>query len=185
MNLFIVITIIWVVSEILLARMMRDRESKNTYDKSSLKIIWITIALAIPLGIILRRPDFVLSINNAYFIYYSGILLICGGLAIRWFAIFKLKKAFTVNVSISKDQKIVRSGIYKYIRHPSYSGSLLSFLGLGLVFNNWLTIAIIFIPVCASFLYRISIEEKVLSEAFGNDYTDYMKRSWKLLPWVY
>jgi protein-S-isoprenylcysteine O-methyltransferase Ste14 len=164
---------------------MKSGDSQYDYDKSSLKILWITIALSVTVGIILRNTTFVLTDSYAVLIYNVGVCLICLGLFIRWIAILKLKKSFTVNVSISEDQKMVKSGIYKYIRHPAYSGSLLSFLGLGIVFNNWMTLFIIFIPILIAFLYRIRVEEKVLSQAFGSQYTDYIKSSWKLVPKVF
>jgi protein-S-isoprenylcysteine O-methyltransferase Ste14 len=182
MNFLLIVSIFWVLSEIFLSRLTRANDSNNDYDKSSLKILWITICLSIILGIILRNPNFVLTPQYASFIYHIGISLICIGLIVRWMAILKLKKSFTVNVSVAANQTIVHSGIYKHIRHPSYLGSLLSFCGLGIVFNNWLTFIIIFIPIFSSFLYRIHIEEKLLSQVFGTQYRNYIKNSWKLIP---
>jgi len=164
---------------------MRDKESDSSLDKSSLKILWITISISIAVGAFVRSTGFV--ITNEYYthIYNSGIFFIIIGLVLRWISILKLKKSFTVNVSISEDQRLVLSGMYKYIRHPSYLGSLLSFLGLAVIFNNWLTFILIFFPILAAFLYRIYIEEKVLQEAFAEKYSDYMKSSWKLLPYIF
>ncbi len=184
-NLLMIISVVWVLSEIILSGVKRAKDSQNIYDKSSLKILWITITLSITAGIILRNTRFVISYHNYNLIYYSGIFFICCGLIIRWIAILKLKKSFTVNVSVSGGQETIQSGIYKYIRHPSYSGSLVSFLGLGVVFNNWLTLFVIFIPISGAFLYRIHVEEKALITALGKQYTDYMKRTWRLIPKVY
>ena len=185
MSLLLIISILWVLSEVLLSRFMRVKDSQNNYDKSSLKILWITICIAITVGIILKNSNFIVTLQHASSIYYLGISLICIGLIIRWNAILKLKKSFTVHVSIAENQNIIQSGIYKHIRHPSYLGSLLSFCGLGIVFNNWLTFAIIFIPIFLSFIYRIQIEEKLLSQVFGTEYTQYCKKSWKLIPKVF
>jgi len=142
MNLLLIVSIFWVLSEIILSRLMRANDSHTNYDKSSLKILWITICLSITLGIIFRNLNFAIIMKHATFIYYIGISIICIGLIIRWIAILKLKKSFTVNVSVTENQNIVQSGIYKHIRHPSYFGSLLSFCGLAIVFNNWLTFAL-------------------------------------------
>ena len=185
MSLFLIISAIWILSEITLSQLMRSETSNVDYDKASLKILWITITVSIITGIIFSKTNIIISESFAIFVYYSGIGLICGGLIIRWIAILTLKKAFTVNVSISEDQRLVKFGIYKYIRHPSYLGSLLSFLGLGIVFNNWITFAVIFIPILISFLYRISVEEKVLIDAFGNQYREYVKCSKRLIPGIY
>jgi protein-S-isoprenylcysteine O-methyltransferase Ste14 len=182
---FNILCLTWVASEILLAFFMRDENSANSLDKSSLKIIWFTITVAISAGVFLRRFGPVLT--DAYFsvIYYSSILLIICGIVIRLYAILKLKKSFTVNVAISEGQKLVKSGLYKYIRHPAYLGSLLSFAGLAIVFNHWFSALAIFIPVLLAFNYRIHIEEKVLRDAFGKEYSTYIKSSWKLLPFIF
>ena len=185
MTLLLLVSIIWIFSEVILSLRMKSKNHRHNYDKSSLKILWITIALSITFGILLGNSNFALSHYNTDLILYAGIFLICLGLIIRWISILKLKKSFTVDVSISEDQKIIQSGLYKYIRHPAYSGSLLSFLGLAIVFNNWFTLFIIFIPILISFLNRIQVEEKVLSQAFGSQYTDYIKRSWRLIPKVF
>jgi protein-S-isoprenylcysteine O-methyltransferase Ste14 len=179
----IFISIIWFFSEVILSRLLRSGNSID-YDKSSLRILWITIILSIAIGLFLHFKS-VGQLNYLPFLsYYIGILLIFGGLIIRWIAILTLKKSFTVNVSVSENQTIIRSGIYKSIRHPSYLGSLLSFLGLGLAFNNWITLLIIFLPICLAFLYRIEVEEDTLRKAFP-DYTEYMQHTKRLIPGVY
>ena len=185
MNFLLIVSIIWILSEIILSRLMRVNDSHNNYDKSSLKILWITICISITLGIIFRNSNFEVTAQYSTLINQIGIFLICIGLIIRWIAILKLKKSFTVNVAVTENQTIVQSGIYKHIRHPSYLGSLLSFCGLGIVFNNWLTFVIIFIPIFSSFMYRIHIEEKLLSQVFGTKYMKYIENSWKLIPKVY
>jgi len=118
-------------------------------------------------------------------VHYSGLGFIITGIIIRWTAILKLKKFFTVQVSIQKDHKIFDNGTYKYIRHPAYSESLLSFLGLGLALMNWLSIFVIFLPIMGSFLYRIKIEEQVLVSEFGEKYIDYSKKTKRIIPWIY
>lgn len=177
------ISFVWFLSEIILSGLLRS-QTKSDLDQSSLSVLWITIILSTSIGIYLHF----LGIGQLDYLpllfYYVGILLIFVGLVIRWIAILTLKKFFTVNVSVSEEQIIIRSGIYKSIRHPSYLGSLLSFLGLGLAFGNWLTVMIIFIPICFAFLYRIKVEEYTLSKVFP-DYSDYMQSTKRLIPGVY
>ena len=185
MNILLIISIFWFVSEIILSRMMRAKDAQENQDKSSLKIIWITIIVSIFLGITLNNTKLLISHSQALNFYHAGISLIVIGLVVRWIAILTLKKSFKVHVTVSENQQIVQSGIYKYIRHPSYLGSLLSFFGLALVFNNWLTLIMIFVPILIAFLYRISLEEKVLTAAFGSGYTEYTKHTRKLIPFIY
>jgi protein-S-isoprenylcysteine O-methyltransferase Ste14 len=107
------------------------------------------------------------------------------GLIIRWIAILSLNRSFRVKVTVAENQKLLTTGIYRCIRHPSYSGSLLSFLGLALVFNNWITIVVLFLPIFLAFLYRIRIEERVLYEAFEQEYEEYCQKSKRLIPGIY
>jgi len=79
----------------------------------------------------------------------------------------------------------VDSGPYRYVRHPTYTGALLTFVGLGFCFGNWLTLLFLTLPIIGAFLWRIRIEERALTEALGEDYRAYMRRTKRLIPGVY
>jgi protein-S-isoprenylcysteine O-methyltransferase Ste14 len=185
MSPFLAISILWVIFEIFLSRKKRSSKESKMEDGSSLRVLWITLILSIILGIYLSQINIGTINIDSLIIHYIGLFLIIIGLIIRWFAILKLKEFFTVAISIHKDHKVVDTGIYKYIRHPAYLGSLLSFLGLGLAFQNWLTIIVIFFPIFGALSYRIHIEEKVLNREFGEEYSEYSSRTHKLIPWIY
>ncbi len=131
--------------------MKRASASSKDLDKSSVKLLWIIIAGSISLGIHFGNSGKGIIQSNGNETYAVGLLLICLGLALRWISILQLKKYFTVTVTISEDHQLIREGLYKYIRHPSYTGSLLSFFGLGIAFNNWLSLLIIFFRFCFPF----------------------------------
>jgi protein-S-isoprenylcysteine O-methyltransferase Ste14 len=185
MRLFLGISIVWILSEILLGRTKISSVKTNNKDKSSLRILWITIILFIFLGIFVRRTGVGFINMQTELVHYSGLFLIIFGLVIRWIAIIKLKSMFTVDVSIQENHNIVKSGIYKTIRHPAYLGSLLSFLGLGIALVNWLSIIFIFIPIFIAFNYRIKVEEKVLIEEFSEEYLNYSNNTYRLFPGIY
>ena len=168
-----------------LAYIKRASSASKDLDKSSLKLLWIIIIVSINIGIyfgISGKGSINIYRDEAYI---AGLILICLGLALRWLAIFELKKYFTVSVTIGEDHQLIQEGLYRYIRHPSYTGSLLSFLGLGISLNNWLSLLIIFLPILYSFLYRISVEEEALSKSFSTKYEDYRKKTKRLIPGVY
>jgi len=185
LSLFLAISIFWVAFEIFLSRKKRSPGENKKHDNSSLKVLWITLVFSISLGIFISRFNMGRIEIQSPLIHYFGLLLIISGLIMRWIAILQLKEFFTVTVSIHKNHKVVDTGIYKYIRHPAYFGSLLSFLGLGFALQNWLTIIVIFLPIFAALSYRIYIEEKVLSEQFGEEYSNYASRTQKLIPWIF
>jgi protein-S-isoprenylcysteine O-methyltransferase Ste14 len=71
------------------------------------------------------------------------------------------------------------------VRHPSYAGVLLAFVGLALTLRNWLSLVIIVVPIFGVFVRRMKVEEEALSRTLGARYTDYMKRTKRLVPGVY
>ncbi|MFH0843730.1 MAG: isoprenylcysteine carboxylmethyltransferase family protein [Bacteroidota bacterium] len=185
MTLFIIIWSLWFISEILLNRLFRSSSyGKNNHDKGSIKIIWIVTGLANSAGII-SAIIFKFPVSDSFIIPYSGLSLILSGMIFRFVSIMTLGKFFTVDVSIQKDHQLKKDGVYRFIRHPSYLGSILSFIGFGLSLNNWISLFMITIPVTTAMIYRIKVEEKLLIEQFGSTYTDYMKRTHKLIPRLY
>ena len=185
MIIFIITWSFWFISEILLNRLMHSgKTDKKKLDKGSIRIIWITIGLANSLGIIFT-VFFKVPISKSLIIPYTGLALIIAGMIIRFVSIWSLGRMFTVDVTILKDHKLKKDGVYSIIRHPSYMGSLLSFIGFGISLNNWISLAIITILITVAMLYRIKIEEKLLISQFGSEYSEYMKRTSRLIPFIY
>src|SRR3546814_15945860 len=89
---------------------------------------------------------------------------------LRWWSIRVLARHFTVDVTIHPDHELVRRGPYRLLRHPSYTGLLMPFLGFALGLGNWLSLAAM-LPVALALLWRIQVEERVLAAAFGDDRT--------------
>ena len=183
--LFLTISAIWIVSEIMLIVLSRSKMNSQDFDKGSLKwlsiVIYTCITLAISFGF--------LGIGSVHtfisIIPWIGLCVIVVGLIMRWTAILTLRKYFTVNVVIQSDYRIIKTGVYRFVRHPSYSGEIISFFGLGLAIYNWMSIIVLVVPRMIAFLKRIQLEEQALLSTFGEEYANYRKLSWVLFPWVY
>jgi protein-S-isoprenylcysteine O-methyltransferase Ste14 len=184
--LVIFISILWYGSEIILAIVKRPKpDSITRLSKSSSRRLLLITSISVAIGVFIGLRG-IGSVRGWYpWVSYVGLALLVLGLIIRWIAILTLKQYFTVDIAIIKDHIIINHGLYKYIRHPSYAGGMLSFLGLGLTFSNWLTPLIIFIPTFLAFSNRIKIEEKALLGAFGDDYKVYMSKTKKMIPGIY
>ena len=74
---------------------------------------------------------FALGPTAMKYLYGAGLVLFAAGLSLRWYSVVYLGRLFTYDVAIAADHRVVDSGPYRYIRHPAYSGSLLTFVGLG------------------------------------------------------
>jgi protein-S-isoprenylcysteine O-methyltransferase len=180
---------VWFFSELGLNAGRRSKESSQGKDRLSLRLMWSATVVSIGFTV---AAEFVpalmgnagkISPVSPYLGYFGCLLMICG-LVVRFVAIAILNKQFTVNVAIVKNHEIVDKGLYSIVRHPSYSGRLLTFLGLGLAFENWISLIILCVLPLASTLYRISIEEGVLVEHFGTAYKDCRNRTKALIPGV-
>ena len=107
------------------------------------------------------------------------------GLILRHWSIISLGKFFRTTIELEKGQKVIDNGPYRHIRHPSYAGIILFFIGYGIVSKDWLSLGVdVCLPI-ASLVYRIQIEEKALAEGMGQDYVAYQKRTKKLLPGIW
>jgi protein-S-isoprenylcysteine O-methyltransferase Ste14 len=114
-----------------------------------------------------------------------GVVLLVAGITIRWTAIYALGKYFTGLVVIKTDHRLIRTGLYKHLRHPAYTGTLLMHLGLGLSFASWVSLGFSTIPYFAVALYRMRVEERALAKAFGAEYTAYAHSTKRLIPGLY
>jgi protein-S-isoprenylcysteine O-methyltransferase len=118
-------------------------------------------------------------------IFWAGIALMLLGAAFRAYAIRVLGRSFVVTVAVVPDQRVIDSGPYRYIRHPSYSGALLALLGLGLTLTTCASLAVLAACNLAGFADRVVVEERVLREVLGAPYIAYMGRTRRFIPFVF
>lgn len=117
--------------------------------------------------------------------FWIGIALMFSGLAFRWYAIRALGKFFTRDVATRPGQYVVDTGPYRWIRHPSYSGTLLMLLGTGLAMTNWASLLAILAGALMGHAYRVHVEEQVLCRNLGDAYRDYARRTRRFIPFVW
>ncbi len=106
------------------------------------------------------------------------------GVAFRWYSISILGKYFTTVITIQPGHTVVENGPYRWIRHPTYSGALLTILGLGAALGNWFSLATVMLAAIIGYSYRIYVEERALVESLGDPYREYMQRTKRIIPFV-
>jgi protein-S-isoprenylcysteine O-methyltransferase Ste14 len=116
--------------------------------------------------------------------FYPGIACMIGGVLLRQWSIAILGRFFSMLVSIQERQSIVRAGPYRYIRHPSYTGALLTLTGIGLAIQSWGAVLILMLIFGVVYGYRIFIEEEALITHVGEEYIAYIKKTKMLIPFV-
>lgn len=115
--------------------------------------------------------------------YWIGLALTFGGLAFTVWARFYLGTNWSGSVQVKADHELVRSGPYRWVRHPIYTGLLTAFLGSALALDQWLGV-LAFVIVLAGLWYKVGLEERWMIETFGDAYRDYRKHSKALIPGV-
>jgi protein-S-isoprenylcysteine O-methyltransferase Ste14 len=176
----------WVASEIFIAFATRTRRTTgNVKDRGSMLLLWVVIFASITACEWIAstaRPNL---LDGGHWLKSAGLALLIAGLAVRWTAILSLGKAFSANVAIQDSQTIYRAGLYRFVRHPSYTGLLLIFLGVGVHSRNWIGLLIVMVATTAALLYRIHVEEAALHGAFGAEYASYARATKRLIPGIY
>ena len=170
----------------LFMNLRQKRKSKVTTsrDKGSLWVLTIGITLGYALSFAIGATKIGrVAPWNVFFVV--GAVLVVIGLIIRILSILTLKRSFTYSVAQVEDQKLIDTGLYKFIRHPGYLGQLLIFLGLAVALSNWLSILLMMIPVTIGYIYRISVEEKFMAAQMGETYLNYQKRTKRIIPFIY
>jgi protein-S-isoprenylcysteine O-methyltransferase Ste14 len=116
---------------------------------------------------------------------WIGIVIMAVGLLLRIWAVLTLGASFRTTVETHAQQKVVDHGPYRLIRHPSYTGLLLTCCGYGIAVQNWISLGLAVILPLIALVYRMHIEERVLSASIGQSYSEYMKRTKRLIPFLW
>lgn len=186
-TLWLVLFYGWFASEIILV--IRSRARRQTghqlRDRGSLFVLWATISLSIFIGIFVGEGLPTNIPGDKFTLRLVALAILILGIIIRWGAIIKMGRAFSINVALHKDQHVIQTGLFRFIRHPSYLGMLIIFTAVGLMERNYYSIAIILIPIFIALSYRIYVEEIALREGFGQEYIEYAKRAKRLIPFIY
>jgi protein-S-isoprenylcysteine O-methyltransferase Ste14 len=176
----------WFASETIIGVATRTRHSTGkVHDRGSLLILWIVIFASITASNWIGEVAPENMFGGARWLNIVAVVVILIGLAIRWTAIITLGKSFSSNVAIQDSQKVMRTGIFGMVRHPSYLGLLLVFVAVGIHSRNWIAFAFAVVPPTAALLYRIRVEEEALRTAFGEEYLAYSRETKRLIPGLY
>ncbi|MDO9238108.1 MAG: isoprenylcysteine carboxylmethyltransferase family protein [Aquabacterium sp.] len=118
-------------------------------------------------------------------LYYAGLGVILAGMLLRMHCWRVLGAFFTHTVTIADDHRVVDSGAYKWLRHPSYLGALLTMAGMGMALGNVGSLLMLILGSLAIYIYRIEVEESALEIALGDAYTQFKQSRKRLIPFVY
>jgi len=183
---FDAVVILFVLSEVRVRR-RSDRVSQGSrLDHRTSLVVRVTLLVGLVGAILLARKAPGLEIaNNSWPLFVTGLILMCAGIAIRQWALVTLGRFFTIDVRVQSDQTVVQNGPYRWVRHPSYTGLILTFLGLGLALGNWGALVVAAVLPTAGLVYRIHFEERALLDSLGEPYRRYAESRKRLVPGIW
>jgi protein-S-isoprenylcysteine O-methyltransferase Ste14 len=187
-SLFVFSLVSWLAFEAW--RQLRDRRRVTIVVRDDRRTIWLTTGATL-LGVVLGLVPNPLSAHwgmpwrSSMVAFAIGIALMWLGLALRLWAIRALGRYFRSTVVIQEGHRVVTSGPYRWVRHPSYTGALLTGLGAGLAVGNWFALVAFLALPLAAYVARILVEESALVASMGDEYRSYAGASRRLLPYVW
>ncbi|HMQ46236.1 MAG TPA: isoprenylcysteine carboxylmethyltransferase family protein [Saprospiraceae bacterium] len=152
-------------------------------DKASVWLILLLSLIAIIVPILEWRFFHFEQLN--YPAVGVGLLIILAGIGMRVWAINTLGKFFTATVNIQSQHRLVTHGPYQLVRHPSYLGAFMAFIGSAVVLESWYGLIFSIIAMLLAYRYRISQEEKALINAFGSEYRTFQQNTKKMIPYIW
>lgn len=157
---------------------------RGAFEKGSMLLIGVTLGVGLWLPIVADILGFIVfPLDIAEGLVALAVMLL--GLGLRIWAAMTLGKYYTRTLMTTEDHKVVTAGPYAWVRHPAYLGVILLWTGFGVLSGN-LIIAFLFpIMFVIVYLYRISVEERMLVKELDGDYIQYQRRTRKLVPGLY
>ncbi len=161
-------------------------KEKDSRDAGSVALIAIGgaigLAIAVPLAWVRSLHA---SAGLAPLLFGVGIAMLIGGSLLRRHCWRLLAGSFTGDVRARPDQAIVRTGAYRWLRHPSYTAGILMNTGIGLALGSWGSALVLVVVSFAVYAYRISVEERALLEVVGEPYRQFIQTRRRLIPFIY
>jgi len=161
-------------------------KAAGSADKGSFHVIVYAGGVAAAIAVVLGWMPFLHMSGAVRVIAFAlGLVVIVLAGLLRRHCFRMLGASFTGDVRAAPDQRIVTTGAYRLLRHPSYTAGWLLNIGFGLTLGNWVSLALLTLAVFAVYRYRIAVEERALLAVVGEPYRQFISTRRRLIPFVY
>ncbi|MFB6177852.1 MAG: isoprenylcysteine carboxylmethyltransferase family protein [Halobaculum sp.] len=168
----------------LFVRRYLDAGLSRTDDRRSFWILWTATAIGTTVALILPFSA-VGNLPAPRGLFWLGIVVMLAGFAVRMVAVATLGELFRHRIVLLADHEVVERGPYGWVRHPAYSGAVLTYVGVGLACANWLSLVVVTAGALVGFGHRVRVEERVLRRELDG-YEEYTERvPYRLVPFVW
>ncbi|HAM38993.1 MAG TPA: hypothetical protein DCP53_06350 [Elusimicrobia bacterium] len=179
------IAFIIIVNIVALIEMAIYKKNKEAGKKYYNWVILITLIFYIMVMVSTLFEYFYIKRVINYWIVGLGFIMLIPRFVIKYFAAKELGKYWGIHIEIRENHKLIKTGIFKYLRHPGYLSTIFEILVVPVVANTYFTVLWSFVIYMILLALRIYSEEKVLIGKFGKEYIEYKRSTWRILPYVY
>jgi protein-S-isoprenylcysteine O-methyltransferase Ste14 len=160
-------------------------KSADSKDSGSIRVLlggmWIALFLAFPLSFV---KAWSLPRSAQLPLFVAGVAMIFLGSLLRRYSWRTLGQYFTGDVKARADQPVIRTGPYRFVRHPGYTAGMMMFIGIGLALGSWVSFVLLTIASIVTYWYRVTVEERVLLDTIGEPYASFMKERKRFIPYI-
>jgi protein-S-isoprenylcysteine O-methyltransferase len=157
----------------------------NRADRRSALLIFLALTAAQLFAVLVfcLYPDRETNVLSATVI--AGVFGAVAGLVLRLWSIRTLGQYFSTIVALRPEHQLIERGPYRLLRHPAYLGTFISTVGVALCLAGAKGVVVALALTLPAYLNRMRIEERAMIEALGPAYLSYLRRSYRLVPFLY
>jgi protein-S-isoprenylcysteine O-methyltransferase Ste14 len=181
---FTVAVAVWVVFEFVMRVRQRLRSGAPAQDPTAFVLV-LCLAAAIVVAQVLGRRGALRWPGGPVWPFAVGMVLIAAGIGLRAWSIATLGRMFQYQITIQPGHRVITTGPYRYVRHPSYSGIALVLAGIALACDDVWGLAAAAVLGGTGLAVRIHAEEQQLAQALGAEYEHFAVGRKRLLPGVW
>jgi len=183
---FFVVLAMFGASEWSIRLRSRMNHGGTRLDRGSIVVVIVTAVLGVAAAFALAAGVQSAGIRTARWpVFLIGLAVIILGMALRRWAVLALGQFFTVQVQVRSGQTVVDTGPYRFVRHPSYTAIIMSFVGIGVALENWLSLVVIIVVPTIGLIIRIRVEERALLNALGEPFREFSQSRARIIPKVW
>ncbi len=173
------------VSEVSIRLRSATNRGGSRVDRGSIVAVVVALVAGVLAAIWCAGNVPATAISLQWTAFVIGLVMMWLGVALRQWAVWTLGRFFTVVVRVAANQTVVETGPYRWVRHPSYTGLLLTLVGLGAALGNWLSVLALATLPTVGLVIRIRVEEREILAGLGEPYRKYAEGRRRLLPGIW
>jgi protein-S-isoprenylcysteine O-methyltransferase Ste14 len=174
---------VWLVLE--RRQAFNERPEAMRTERASTRVLLSAVAVGFAVAFVAARSVPAAMIRPAEVAGWVGLGMMWSGIGLRLWSFRTLGRYFTFAIETSHDQPLITAGPYRVIRHPSYAALLVALIGVGVEIGNWVSLVGLTVATVCGLVYRISAEERALTQVLGSAYRDYAAAHKRLVPFIW